>query len=60
MSDLRNEVLLRLGKALLAGLIGAVVYGLAVALGATAGVELALLAWLSAAALVLILQSPPF
>ncbi len=60
MSDLRNEILLRLGKVLLAAGIGAVVYIAAMALGAAAGPELALLAWLSGAAFVLLFQSPPF
>jgi hypothetical protein len=59
VSDLRNELLLRLGKTVLAALIGAVFYLAATALGASGGPELALLAWLSGAAFVLIFQSPP-
>jgi hypothetical protein len=60
VSDLRNEILLRLGKVLLAAGIGALVYIAAAALGAAGGPELALLAWLSGAAFVLLFQSPPF
>jgi hypothetical protein len=60
VSDLRNEILLRLGKVLLAVGIGALVYIAASALGAAGGPELALLAWLSGAAFVLLFQSPPF
>jgi hypothetical protein len=60
MSDLRNELLLRLGKLVLAALLGALFYVAATALGATGGPELGLLAWLSGAALVLLFQSPPF
>jgi hypothetical protein len=60
VSDLRNEVLLRLGKLLLAAIIGAPFYVVATALGATPGPELALLAWVSGAVAVLIFQSQPF
>ena len=60
MSDLRNEILLRLGKVLLAAGIGALIYIAATALGAVGGPELALLAWVSGAAFVLLFQSPPF
>jgi hypothetical protein len=60
VSDLRNEILLRLGKVLLAAGIGALVYIGATALGAAGGPELALLAWVSGAAFVLLFQSPPF
>jgi len=59
VSDLRNEILLRLGKVLLAALVGTAIYVVALALGAAAGPELALLAWLSGAAFVLLFQSPP-
>ncbi|OGN85913.1 MAG: hypothetical protein A2X23_01275 [Chloroflexi bacterium GWC2_73_18] len=59
MSDLRNEILLRLGKVLLGAAAGALFYAAALALGATGGPELALLSWLSGAALILVLQSPP-
>jgi hypothetical protein len=60
VSDLRNEILLRLGKVLLAAGIGALVYIAATTLGAVGGPELALLAWVSGAAFVLLFQSPPF
>ena len=60
MSDLRNEVLLRLGKLLLAAIVGAIFYVVATALGATPGPELALLAWVSGGVAVLIFQSQPF
>ena len=60
MSDLRNEILLRLGKVLLAAGIGALIYVAATALGAAGSPELALLAWVSGAAFVLLFQSPPF
>jgi len=59
VSDLRNEILLRLGKVLLAALVGALLYGAALALGAAGGPELALLAWAAGALLILIFQSPP-
>jgi hypothetical protein len=59
VSDLRNEILLRLGKVLLTAFLGAGFYAAALALGADGGVELALLCWLSASALVLIVQGPP-
>jgi len=60
VSDLRNEIILRLGKIVLAAIIGAGFYAVAATLGASPGPELALLAWVSGAAFVLILQSPPF
>jgi hypothetical protein len=60
VSDLRNEILLRLGKVVLAAGIGALAYIAATALGAAGGPELALLAWVSGAAFVLLFQSPPF
>jgi len=60
MSDLRNELLLRLGKVVVAAIIGAVFYVALVAFGAAGGPQLALLAWLSGAALILLFQSPPF
>jgi hypothetical protein len=60
VSDLRNEILLRLGKVLLAAGIGALIYIAATAVGGAGGPELALLAWLSGAAFVLLFQSPPF
>jgi hypothetical protein len=59
VSDLRNEILLRLGKLLLVAFVGAVFYAVATALGATPGPELALVAWISGGIAVLIFQSPP-
>lgn len=60
MSHLVGEVLLRLGKAAAALVVGAIVYGLAVGpLGATPSVELALLSWLSGAAFILLVESSP-
>ena len=60
MSHLVFEVLLRLAKAGTAVVIGAIVYGLAVGpLGASPSVELLLLAWLSGAAFVLLVETSP-
>jgi hypothetical protein len=61
VSNLVNEILLRLAKALAAALIGLVVYLVAVGpLGATGSAELALLCWLSGAAFILLVESSPF
>ncbi len=61
MSNLVNEILLRLGKALAAALIGLLIYLVAVGpLGAAPSVELALLCWLSGAAFILLVESSPF
>ena len=58
MSNLVNEILLRLAKAGIALILGLVVYLVAVGpLGAAGSVELALLCWLSAAAFVLLVES---
>lgn len=59
MSDLRNEILLRLGKMLLAAGIGALFYVAALLLGSTGGVELAILCWVAGATVVLVFQSAP-
>ena len=59
MSNLVAEILLRLAKAGVAALLGAVVFAVAVALGEPASVALALLAWLSAAAFILLVQESP-
>ena len=59
MSNLVGEILLRLAKAAAAGLLAAIVFGAALALGAGASVELALLCWLSAAAFILLVQESP-
>jgi hypothetical protein len=58
MSNLVNEILLRLLKAGLAALLGVVLYVVLVGpLGAAGSVELALLCWLSAAAYVLLVET---
>jgi hypothetical protein len=60
MSFLVNEILLRLAKLLAAGLIGAVIYGIAVGLlHVTPTFELAALSWLSASAGLLLIESSP-
>ena len=61
MSNLINEILLRLAKAGIALVLGAVAYLIAVGpFGAVGSIELALLCWLSAAAFVLLVESSPF
>lgn len=61
MSNLVNEIFLRLAKALAAALAGLLVYLVAIGpLGAAPSVELALLSWLSGAAFVLLVESSPF
>lgn len=60
MSNLVNEVLLRLLKAGAAAVLGWVLYLLLVGpLGNPGSVELALLCWLSGAAFVLLVESSP-
>ena len=60
MTNLMAEILLRLAKAAAALVGGALIYGVAVGpLGASGSVELALLAWLSAAAFILLVQESP-
>ena len=60
MSNLIGELLLRLSKALVAAVLGAIVYFVAVAgLGASASVELGLLCWLAASAFILLVQESP-
>lgn len=60
MSNLVNEILLRLAKAGVAALLGAVVYLIAIVqFGASGSVELALLCWLSGAAFILLVQESP-
>jgi hypothetical protein len=61
MSNLVNEILLRLAKAGIALLLGVVLYVLLVGpFGATASAELALLCWLSGAAFVLLVETGLF
>ena len=60
MSNLLAEIGLRLAKALVAGIVGLVLYAVLVGpfgVGPTA--ELALLCWLSGAALILLLETSP-
>ena len=58
MSNLVNEILLRLVKAGIAFVLGVILYLILVGpLGATASAELALLCWLSAAAFVLLVET---
>ena len=60
MSNLVNEILLRLAKGGIAALLGAVLYLVLVGpLGATASAELALLCWLSGAAFILLVETGP-
>ena len=60
MSNLVSEILLRLLKALAAGILAAVLYVVLVGpFGLPASPELLLLAWLSAAAFILLVQESP-
>ena len=60
MSNLVYEILLRLAKAAVAGVLGVALYVVVVGLlGATGSVELALLCWLSGAAFILLVESSP-
>ena len=59
MSNLINELLLRLIKPLIAVLLGLGVYAVAVALGEPASVSLALLSFLCGAAFILLAQEGP-
>ena len=61
MSNLVNEILLRLAKAGIALVLGVIVYLILVGpLGATGSTELALLCWLSGAAFVLLVETGLF
>ena len=61
MSNLVNEILLRLAKAGAAALLGLVIYVVLVGpLGVAPSAELALLAWLSGAAFILLVETSPF
>ena len=60
MSQLVNEILLRLAKLLAAGIIGAVLYVVAVGpFGVAGSFELAALCWISAAVALLLIESSP-
>ena len=61
MSNLVNEILLRLAKAGAAAVLGLVVYLVLVGpLSVTPSAELALLSWLSGAAFILLVETSPF
>ena len=61
MSNLVNEILLRLAKAGVAALLGLIIYVVLVGpLGVAPSAELALLAWLSGAAFILLVETSPF
>ena len=60
MSQLINEILLRLAKLAAAGIIGAVLYVIAVMpLGVAPSFGLAALCWISAAVALLLVESSP-
>ena len=60
MSQLINEILLRLAKLVAAGIVGAIMYLVAVGpLGVPASFELAALCWISAAVGMLLVESSP-
>ena len=60
MSNLVNEILLRLAKAAAAAILGLVIYLVIVGpLGAAPSAELALLSWLSGAAFILLVETGP-
>jgi hypothetical protein len=59
MSNLVIEIMLRLVKPVAAALLGLLVYLVATWLGEPGSVQLALLAWLSAAAFILLVQEGP-
>jgi hypothetical protein len=60
VSNLVSEILLRLAKAAVALVLGVIVYGILVGpLGYEGSVQLALLCWLSAAALILLVETSP-
>jgi hypothetical protein len=60
MSQLINEILLRVAKLVIAGVIGAVVYVVAVLpLNETPSFELAALCWISASVALLLIESSP-
>jgi hypothetical protein len=60
MSELRNEILLRLSKLVAAGIVAAIIYILAVGPGGVApSFELAALCWISAAVALLLGESSP-
>lgn len=60
MTNLVNEILLRLAKAGVAAILGLIVYLVVVGpLGVPGSAELALLSWLSGAAFILLVETGP-
>jgi hypothetical protein len=60
MSQLINEILLRLAKLVACGIVAAIIYIVAVAAaGVTPSFEMAALCWISAAAALLLVESSP-
>ena len=60
MSHLAFEIMLRLAKAGVAFIVGAIVFGFLIGpVGATPTAELALLSWISGAAFILLVESSP-
>jgi cytochrome c oxidase assembly factor CtaG len=60
MSQLINEILLRLAKLVAAGIVGAIIYLVAVlAAGVTPSFDLAALCWISGAVALLLVESSP-
>ena len=60
MSNLVNEILLRLAKAAAAAILGVVLYLVLIGrLGVAGSAELALLCWLSGAAFILLVETGP-
>jgi hypothetical protein len=60
VSNLVNEIVLRLAKAVAALVVGLILYVVIVGpLGQTGSPELALLAWLSGAAFILLVETSP-
>jgi hypothetical protein len=60
MSQLINEILLRLAKVVAAGIVGTILYLVAVvALGVAPSFELAALCWISAGVGLLLVESSP-
>jgi hypothetical protein len=61
MSNLINEILLRLAKLMAAAAIGAILYLIAVGpFGAVSSFELAGICWISASVALLLVESSPF
>jgi hypothetical protein len=59
VSNLVFEVLLRLAKVGAALVVAVVIYAVALALGASPSIELGLLAWVSGAVFILLVESSP-